>query len=352
MQLECEKYIKFWKRYRGAQAAPEIAATREVWSSYRLKEPNTCIVNAHKKCSSLQTIAQYGMWAKSDVCSEPSTSAWQRALCDHQNQTWMAADSECGEVCGYSPPQACEILGRGAPRNVSIVGDSLMRQLFQAMSCITNGDYVHGSMKAGASIKSLQKCSDDNQFNDKKCQGLVPTSSIHLPGPPCRAHNVTLHFTPVMSPFNTGAALLIKNLPPHGLTTTEKILAELKPDDIFIIGVGLWDNMEWDRYIKQYFSPMLKYMDGHKKTMPHVLAVLPHAVHVNMSYKGVTPQKVVAYNRKVGHFLQTHGVAFIDTVNISVEAARESYDGMHYVGSVNYLKASLILRHIESAIKV
>ena len=46
----------------------------------------------------------------------------------------------------------------------------------------------------------------------------------------------------------------------------------------------------------------------------------------------------------------SHDLGMQDTVNMSIDAARESYDGMHYVGSVNYLKASMVLRHIELAI--
>lgn len=38
----------------------------------------------------------------------------------------------------------------------------------------------------------------------------------------------------------------------------------------------------------------------------------------------------------------------LDSINLTIDAETESYDGMHYIGSVNYVKTSLILRWLET----
>ena len=86
------------------------------------------------------------------------------------------------------------------------------------------------SCQVSGSAKSLAKCKGDDQFDAKKCQGLVGPTSAELPGPPCAREKLAIKYTAVMSPFNTGGARFIKNLPPHGVTTMKKFLTQSSPD--------------------------------------------------------------------------------------------------------------------------
>ena len=45
--------------------------------------------------------------------------------------------------------------------------------------------------------------------------------------------------------------------------------------------------------------------------MPHLIIMLPHAVHVNVSYKGVDPLAVAEYNQHVGALLDARGVSYL-----------------------------------------
>ena len=97
--------------------------------------PSTCFQSA--KCDVLGDMAQHGEWkVNEEFCTKPHALKAKHYMCTKKNEIWVPKNKKCGKLCGYTPAEACRVLGRS--KEIIIAGDSLMRQLYQAMACIVS----------------------------------------------------------------------------------------------------------------------------------------------------------------------------------------------------------------------
>jgi len=353
------------EKLKSKEASMNISAKAE--ATLPPLSPSMCYPPmGHVGCDVLGDMAQMGKWQKTKKCEDKTLPVTDRALCNKQGLAWVPSSPTCGELCTYTPPEACAVVGRS--RRIVIMGDSLMRQLFEAFMCTLSGDYDYGALDETVTEAAHKKCKGDRQFNDKLCQGILITNLTHnkkfTKGPPCGG-KANVDYIAVMGPFSSDEAdkeLKERHLPDIGVSSMQTTMRELNQNDVLILGVGLWSDLDWKNYIKKFYEPTLKWMRDptgkdvlgtypqdikNKHNLPQIIFIAPHTVHVDASYKGVSPKAVLEYNEHVIPFLRKNNIPVFGTINLSLDAAGESYDGLHYVGSVNYAKTSLILRYIE-----
>ncbi|XP_055955694.1 uncharacterized protein LOC130012266 [Patella vulgata] len=237
-----------------------------------------------------------------------------------ESSIWIPSDHRC-HVEDFDSETACDIL---KDSTIFFSGNSLLRQIFMALTMILRGDLRHALQEPQ---KVVEMCDGlDNmvgpcQFEMEKkpdvCNGRVNITFVYKP-----------HARNIQEPF--------------------RAIDELKhkPKTMIFLGVGLHDHYNYEKVYFKYCRRILKHFRAQNAIWPKFLWASTHATGLlksphmpSQSYKSGR-----YFNEWLKPRLDKEGVTIFDTFNMTDGVV--SPDGCHHGLTVNMLKARFFLHYI------
>ena len=245
----------------------------------------------------------------------------------------------------FTSKEACDLLSRRLS-SLTIIGDSLVRHLHNAMTILFTDDRDAGCLAKGLPKSDITLCSGDMQFVDGGkciCHNKTAQKISQLPeGKFCGGkYDFEYSFHEFYSSY-------------HAMFTLNKIRENLnRKNSVVAIGVGLHMALSVNTVINDYVQPIITLKEQFKSQWPLLVWLTTHAPGSLKPLPFLDAQnaeKVFRFNKDMTEFLELHGVAVFDTFNLTLGV--NSYDGTHYGFGVNMVKAQLLLNFLEENLVV
>ena len=245
----------------------------------------------------------------------------------------------------FTTEQACNLMSDRISRLV-LIGDSLVRHLFNALMILFTNDPERGSLSTSLN-------DGDNQ-EIENCQGVMQfvdggTSSCHTKTVNAIPRDKQRSFCGGQYKFD----LLFKEY--YNIDKATDILATVrrnlnKEKTIIAIGVGLHMDLNAEKVQKKIIEPVLEIKKTSGARWPFILWI---SVHAHGSLKD-TNYNVPSHNDRIARFnldmekyLLAFGISVFDTFNLTNGV--RSIDGTHFGIGVNMMKAQLLINFLQEA---
>ena len=349
------------------------------------------------ECISTAHALELGKWVRQSQCDQArrqddeARATLHEAMCsrgdaqaadDGTQRTWQP--SACHLHLFTSPTDACALVRRVG--GVRIVGDSLMRQLYQGLLEVLTGDFEHGSLTARTAARNRThspECRGTMHYKEKaKCvQLLRPLNEEPIPcgltadGATVWAYDDVLRLN---GDLWSAEHLLTHVLEGHheidrhdgyngsvwgsmrththaknpALFETSYHPPSLPAAGVVVLGVGLHDQLNTTRVdaVLQSFGRHVARLPANER--PRLLWLPYTAVGRLKPQQYAVSQgnrNVMAFNAATSATARRCGFDVLDFFEMSRFA--HSYDGTHYGQAVNVNKALALLNWIRSGYK-
>ena len=216
-----------------------------------------------------------------------------------------------------------------------------MRHFHNAFMILFTNNPHGGALRKDLTDKQHEACSGEMQFVDggkTVCHGKIAKQIKDVKKSSFCGGNFRFYYS-FNESFSIGEAK-------SALAAVESVLN--KQNSIVLIGVGLHDNLNFQRLKIHYIEPILMLVENNARSgWPKIVWVTVHA-HGNLKptafLKSQSNDKILAFNRRMKAYLEPRGVDVFDVFHLTL--GLHSYDGTHYGASVNMMKAQLFLNYL------
>lgn len=255
---------------------------------------------------------------------------------------WIPTFNGC-KFTNFTSEEACSLMSDRISRLV-LIGDSLVRHLFNALMILFTNDYQRGSLRLSGDHRmdhKMENCEGAMQFVDggtPSCHTKTLTSiPLDTQRSFCRGHKKFDFF--LKEYYNMDKA-------PDILATVRQNLNKEKT--IIAIGVGLHIDLNAAKVQKYIMEPVLEIKKSSGSIWPYILWI---SIHAHGSLKD-TYYNIPSHNDRITHFnldmekyLSVFGIPVFDTFNLT--RGVRSIDGTHFGMGINIMKAQLFMNFIK-----
>ena len=317
------KQRKVWKRY-APMANYSLPENKDTWE-YNLAVTNKLIETQSFPPRTVNRYVGAGAWVK------PNKSIADSLLLNDDGEAWVPYDCEGEDWCKDGVKKmdhlfACSEMQRLGLSRILVLGESLERHLFQALSIIFSGDYVAGSLKKDTPANKVEMCSGDMQFSERSCRQFASHSTTTCAG------KLRMH---MKEAYNVRYAS-------YGLDAAREYASQ--QSDLLIAGVGLHDNLGSPLgVINLYLKFLLKSLRKARAKSTFVWFSV-HAVNSKQQpkYRGRQKLEILyEYNEAVEAACEQQRVDYINSMLLTM--GQLSYDGVHFESKINLIRGTLFL---------
>ena len=247
------------------------------------------------------------------------------------------------EFQNFSSAETCQLLSKRVS-SLSLIGDSLVRHLHNALMILFTDDKVYGSLAKDIDEHHRDVCSGDMQFVDSgktACNGKTVRNVSQLPeGKFCQGQS-TFEYS-LQQFYSMQYAKLALQKVRGKLNATNSVIA---------IGVGLHMGLNAHKVFNGYIKPILQLKNQAASQWPLIIWLTTHAHGSIKPIPYIESQgndKIIRYNQEMRRFLEPFEVPVFDTFNLT--RGVHSYDGTHYGFGVNMMKAQLFLNFLDETL--
>lgn len=249
----------------------------------------------------------------------------------------------------FTSQEACSVMSDKISR-VILIGDSLVRHLFNALMILFTNDPEGGSLATSFG----RNLSLDNKM--ESCQGVMQ----FVDGGTTSCHTKTLTSIPreKQGTFCEGQYkfdFFFKEY--YNIYKATNILATVrrnlnKEKTIIAIGVGLHMNLNAEIVQKKIIEPVLEIKNSSGARWPYILWI---SIHAHGSLKDTNynflshNDRIARFNSEMEKYLSAFGIPVFDTFNLT--SGVRSIDGTHFGMGVNVMKAQLLMNFLQEAFK-
>ena len=241
----------------------------------------------------------------------------------------------------FSSKEACSVMSEKIFRLV-LIGDSLVRHLFNALMILFTNDSERGSLRGDLSSNETENCQGYMQFVD------AGPSSCHL-----KTLDRIPHDKGRQSFCGGDYKFDIMFKEHYSAEQATDLLATvrryLNKDRVVIaIGVGLHLGLNSKKVRKEMLEPVLELKRSLAAAWPYILWISTHATGSLHETNYSTPsrdERIACFNRDMETYLTDFGIPVFDT--FSLTSGVRSIDGTHFGKGVNMMKAQLLLNFIK-----
>ncbi|KAK5634029.1 hypothetical protein RRF57_009743 [Xylaria bambusicola] len=326
--------------------------------SFPLKaaDPN---VRPHEYENTFATYRQFG--PKCSISSLELHGPYEPVCPDRPSMlTAMSSGGRIGRDAIYIPrgcdmrwfttEEVCKILGHFS--QVILVGDSMLRHVIGALNIIVREDLGYGGVTDwNFDSREMERCFCNDQFDVTDCsvQGIYKTEDVikHDPG--------SLACPRLVPGWSTD--LRMEQMVRYPIEDVELERLERAIDTksnsrkAFILGHGLWNNLELDKS-KAWLDTVIKVIDSRLKlrrkrypgrNMP-ILLMTPNAAGEKKPDEYIVTQgnkALVRFEHSMAQETAKQNIDHLGTWNMSIQA--NLYDGVHMDMKGNLLKAMMVV---------
>lgn len=255
---------------------------------------------------------------------------------------WIPILNGC-KFTNFSSEEACRLMSDRISRLV-LIGDSLVRHLFNALMILFTNDHQRGSLNLTRDHHvdhGIENCEGVMQFVDggsTSCHTKTVTSiPLDTQRSFCRGQNkFDIYFKEY---YNMDKA-------PDILATVRQNLNKEKT--IIAIGVGLHIDLNAEKVQKYIIEPVLEIKKSSGSIWPYILLISVHA-HGSLkdTYYNIPSHndRIASFNLDMEKYLSAFGIPVFDTFNLT--RGVRSIDGTHFGMGINMMKAQLFLNFIK-----
>ncbi|XP_014662182.1 PREDICTED: uncharacterized protein LOC106805193 [Priapulus caudatus] len=255
---------------------------------------------------------------------------------------WQPRESTC-KMQRFSPRKACTLLRVNGVRLV-VMGDSMLRKMYQALMIILRDNALTGSLAVNTPPEITTECQGQAQFTRTICGKMhLASSSRHLPSTDF-CQNIKMaasdrHFgVEFVSAQNTSTADV-------ALATARSLLR--RKGSLLVLGIGFHDHCNAARVIEQYLTPVVAEVRTHGQGWPKLLWVsVDHPGLLKpLPYRRLQGiERCGPFSQKIARYLARFEVPVLNTVELTSDVS--SYDGTHYAHGVNDVKVQILLNYV------
>lgn len=256
---------------------------------------------------------------------------------------WIPTLNGC-KFTNFTSDEACSLMSNRISSLV-LIGDSLVRHLFNALMILFTNDHQRGSLSLRRDHPSdkdmAENCEGAMQFVDggyPSCHTKTLTSiPLDTQRSFCRGHNKFDFF--FKEYYNMDKA-------PNILATVRQNLNKEKT--ILAIGVGLHIDLNAEKVQKKIMEPILEIKESSGSIWPYILWISVHA-HGSLkdTYYNIPSHndRIARFNLDMEKYLSAFGIPVFDTFNLT--RGVRSIDGTHFGMGINMMKAQLFMNFIK-----
>ncbi|KAI1076970.1 hypothetical protein F5B20DRAFT_300243 [Whalleya microplaca] len=308
---------------------------------------------------------------RSDECNVSSLELHQPFghVCPDRNSmlTAMSSGGRVGRDAPYVPRgcdmqwfstrEVCEILGRYS--QVILVGDSMLRHVIGAMNILIREDLGYGGVTDwNFNDEERRECFCNNQFDVRDCsvQGIFSTADVVK-------HDPLSLVCPKIVP-EWSMDLRIEQMVRYPIPEEERQRLERAIDSnpsqqkAFVLGHGLWNNLEIDQSVA-WLDSVLDTINSklkartrlrgrsNKRNLP-ILLMTPNAAGEKKPDEWIISQgnkALIKFEHTMAVEAAKRRVDHLGTWNMSIQAT--SYDGVHMDMRGNLLKAMMVVNWLN-----
>jgi hypothetical protein len=274
--------------------------------------------------------------------------------------------SGCSQFETFDREQACSLLWEHNISDIAVVGDSLMRHIWQGLVLVLSGDFdynIHGD---------TQGCRGESAFSEKKCR-----ASVGAMVPLCFQNStnmfVHVHLTNTLRPFpNRGKTLQL-----YGIGNHRPYPSDGQHDDLIarlgILNSSAFKAYRWNGFVKPYSGGE----DGR-----HLIWIPPH-YKLSIGRFDESNQRALEFLQESHDFFtQGNHTGTLNTYSLTkgavpffcrsckawdstgslyppceyfvrdtCERTLETWDGFHFGRGLNTWKAHLALSHFQNTVE-
>ena len=240
----------------------------------------------------------------------------------------------------FTSQEACDMMSNRIS-NLILVGDSLVRHLYNALMIIFTDDFHAGSLRVDLLENQTRSCKSFMQFVDggrTSCHLKTLTSIPH-------GHESKFCRGDFRFEFSFKEYYSIK----HALSVLAEIRRHLNSKNTVVaIGVGLHMNLNSESIQKQIMEPILEMKNRSASIWPYILWISIHAHGSLKDAQYSSPSyndRISAFNENMQNYLDARHIPVFDTFNLT--RGVRSIDGTHFGFGINMMKGQLLLNFIH-----
>lgn len=225
--------------------------------------------------------------------------------------------------------------------SVTFIGDSLVRHVFSAFLMLLTGDLKYGALKHRLKQTNREYCKGENQFVDSSCHVKLATKWFDIKENPSYCNHTE---DKVKISFVQAYSTRHKNL---AIDTIEKALKEKRP--LIFVGIGIHDNFNSTKVIKDFLKPILGIRFPYKTSNPIFVWLNTHAAGPLKPIEFQETQgnkKIIKFNKILKQYCSINSLLIFDAFNIT--KGLHSFDGTHYGSVLNLFKVTLLLDGLKT----
>ena len=240
----------------------------------------------------------------------------------------------------FSSKEACSLMSKKIFRLI-LVGDSLVRHLFNALMILFTNDYEKGSLREDLNRNETENCKGFMQFVD------AGPSTCHTKTVNSIPHEKNQSFCEGNYKFDIVFKEFYSTYDAMNLLAT--VRRHLQKDKVIIaIGLGLHDSLNPQNVQREMLEPVLELKKSYGAKWPYILWLSTHATGSLRDTNYNTPSyddRIERFNEDMEKYLTDYGIPVFDT--FSLTRGVRSIDGTHFGVGVNIMKAQLLLNFIK-----
>jgi len=256
---------------------------------------------------------------------------------------WIPMLNGC-HFTNFTSDEACSLMSDRISRLV-LIGDSLVRHLFNALMILFTDDRQRGSL-----ILSRDHPSDNDMA--ETCEGAMQfvdggSPSCHTKTLTSIPHNTQRSFCEGRNKFDFFFKEYYNiDKAPNILETVRQNLNKEKT--VIAIGVGLHTDLNAREVQQKIIEPLLEIKKSSGSIWPYIIWISVHA-HGSLkdTYYNVPSHndRIARFNLDMEKYLLAFGIPVFDTFNLT--RGVRSIDGTHFGIGVNMMKAQLFMNFIK-----
>ena len=255
---------------------------------------------------------------------------------------WVPTLNGC-KFTNFTSEEACSLMSDRISGLV-LIGDSLVRHLFNALMILFTNDVQRGSLNLTQDHRmdhAIEKCEGVMQFVDGGSSSCHTKTLTSIPADTqrsfCGGHK---KFDFIFKEYyNMGKASDILAAVRQNLNNEKTIIA---------IGVGLHIDLNAEKVQKYIMEPVLRIKKSSGSIWPYILWISVHA-HGSLkdTYYNVPSHndRITRFNLGMEKYLIAFGIPVFDTFNLT--RGVRSIDGTHFGMGVNMMKAQLFINFVK-----
>ncbi|CAH1802184.1 unnamed protein product, partial [Owenia fusiformis] len=248
--------------------------------------------------------------------------------------TWQPRNKNC-LIRKYHQKDACKVLNDLKIGQISIIGDSLQRNLYSVLMMVLSGNDKYAVTRSDLPQEIKERCAGMMHFSDHPCNtiylrssGLVCNNTVQL-NYNC-VHEVSIISLTIWQIFK--------------MWWTQSYYGR----SLMILSIGMHENFDYKTVISHYINPIKNILNLFSASYwSEVLWVTPHSPGILKPPKFKSQQKdpVLRYIASTGKILDASGITVLNTQDLTESVF--SWDGTHYGVGLNEMLLNIVFSYLE-----